>query len=234
MADVSTFEERQLLEQAQEWLEDADGHLQFHHMTVVYRVGSQLFRAIVKSRLPAELIKDTLAELHGTPFSLNDVLPIYPSHLKRALDASAMGWFVKQPRLLDIAADGGTRHVKELLLHEASIYEILESSPHPNVGRYHGCLVRDGRITGLCLTKYEVTLHDEIARTKQPFDPVPILEGIQSGLKHLHDLSLVHNDINPHNVMFAAGDDRPESKQALRNGKIPMLYAPYPKTTRTA
>lgn len=33
-----------------------------------------------------------------------------------------------------------------------------------------------------------------------------VLAGVESGIRHLHSLGLVHNDINPSNIMFKGGE----------------------------
>jgi serine/threonine protein kinase len=44
--------------------------------------------------------------------------------------------------------------------------------------------------------------------TKRPLKDVDLfLEGIKRGLEHLHSLGLVHNNINPANIMFPTKDD---------------------------
>ncbi|KAG6249138.1 hypothetical protein E4U23_002441 [Claviceps purpurea] len=35
-----------------------------------------------------------------------------------------------------------------------------------------------------------------------PFDKDIFLEGVDRGIRHLHSLGIVHNDINPSNIMF--------------------------------
>lgn len=60
----------------------------------------------------------------------------------------------------------------------------------------------EGRIKGLCLAKYEKTLADCLKSQDPKLDPEKCLSGIRSGIEHLHELGLVHNDINPTNIMF--------------------------------
>ena len=37
-------------------------------------------------------------------------------------------------------------------------------------------------------------------------DPGKVLQGIENGIRHLHELNLVHNDLNPSNVMLLHDD----------------------------
>jgi serine/threonine protein kinase len=88
------------------------------------------------------------------------------------------------------------------MMAEAEIYEILKNHPHPNICVYYGC-VREGEyLTAICLKKYERTLKSAID-SGAILDRDAILDGISAGLRHLHDtFSLVHNDINPSNIML--------------------------------
>lgn len=75
----------------------------------------------------------------------------------------------------------------------------------------------DGRITGLCFVRYPHTLMQEDnpgSLMKRKFksscqvtkDYSRVLAGIEDDIKHIHSLGLVHNDINPANIML--DDDR--------------------------
>lgn len=76
-------------------------------------------------------------------------------------------------------------------------------SPHPNVAQYHGCLVENGRITGLCFTKYTSDLTKMLARKDiTEAERLTLLVGVENGVRHLHRLGLAHNDINPSNIMM--------------------------------
>ncbi|CCE34228.1 uncharacterized protein CPUR_08160 [Claviceps purpurea 20.1] len=46
-----------------------------------------------------------------------------------------------------------------------------------------------------------MTLLERMAEST-PFNKDLFLEGIERGIRHLHSLGIVHNDINPYNIMF--------------------------------
>jgi serine/threonine protein kinase len=85
----------------------------------------------------------------------------------------------------------------------------LRLHPHPNIAEYLGCVVKKGRVTGLCFTKYPAYLNDlkmviiwAKPSNKVHLDTKVCLKGIEAGLKHMHKLGLVHNDITTHNIMM--------------------------------
>lgn len=93
--------------------------------------------------------------------------------------------------------------------------EILKKNPHSNVAVYYGCQVTRGRVSGLVFKKYTSTLGEKVnpghlnkrmfrssARELVEDSTRATLDGILEGIRHLHSLGLVHNDINPANIMF--------------------------------
>jgi hypothetical protein len=90
----------------------------------------------------------------------------------------------------------------KFMLIEAKTYEILKQYSHPNICHYYGC-IRDGQyFTAICLRKYKHSLRDAV-KSAAALDRNVILSGIANGLQFLHDtLGLVHNDINPANIML--------------------------------
>ncbi|KFH43505.1 hypothetical protein ACRE_057380 [Hapsidospora chrysogenum ATCC 11550] len=111
--------------------------------------------------------------------------------------------------------------IAQSVLQEAAVCELLKQHPHPNIASYLGCQVSDGRITGLCFAGYPHTLMQEVnpqnhmkRKARSEFrdrntdrkDYRIALAGVERGLKHLHSLGLVHNDINPRKIMLNADD----------------------------
>jgi serine/threonine protein kinase len=113
--------------------------------------------------------------------------------------------YIKQPRL---TAYDGSASLSLYLLEEARICQLLMQKPHKNVARYLGCVVKAGRITGLCFQKYAETLSNRL-QARRLVDNEGCFQQVKEGINHLHALGLVHNDINSDNVMFADGDDTP-------------------------
>lgn len=57
------------------------------------------------------------------------------------------------------------------------------------------------RVRGLLFPRYATTLA-QILADSTPFDRARCLRGIETGICHTHDLGLLHNDINPSNIMI--------------------------------
>lgn len=106
--------------------------------------------------------------------------------------------------------------IRDTWLEEVKICELLKQHPHPNIAQYHGCAVsQSGMMEGMFFSKYEETLMDRVNPKHRSKNNVAYerswvdraeadewLRGIESGLEHLHGLGIVHNDINPNNIMF--------------------------------
>ena len=119
--------------------------------------------------------------------------------------------YVKKPSLVRLA----TEDLEYPIRREIEALEILRKHPHPNIGVYHGYLEARGRVTGLCLERYKATLYERVdpghlkknafrksGRELVDEEIKASLDGILAGIKHLHSLGLVHNDITPSNIMY--------------------------------
>lgn len=100
----------------------------------------------------------------------------------------------------------GEDFLAKLCLGEALVDKILTRSPHQNISRYHGCVVKRGRIMGMVLDRYSSTLFQQVEEAKETADinVEAYMAAISSGVQHLHSLGFAHNDLNPNNVMLDA------------------------------
>jgi serine/threonine protein kinase len=128
--------------------------------------------------------------------------------------------YVKRPSLISydrVQCSPNPTRIADRVREEVKVYEILKQHPHPNIVTYLGCEIKDGNIAGICLTKYAQTLMQRVnsrSRMKRAFKYDPktlksrqkVLLGIKCGLLHLHSLGLVHNDLNPSNIMLLDED----------------------------
>lgn len=88
---------------------------------------------------------------------------------------------------------------RDLLLQEGKVWEGLA---HPNVVKLHS--VQES--AGVLFLEMEFagngTLRSRIGRGLPPSQAVPLFKGVCDGVAYLHEKSLVHRDLKPHNVLF--------------------------------
>ncbi|KXS93551.1 hypothetical protein AC578_2252 [Pseudocercospora eumusae] len=116
--------------------------------------------------------------------------------------------YIKRPQLTGCDDAEIAALLPGLLLEEARLLEILKIHPHPNLIKYHGCTLKNGRISGIALEKHEVLLLYRYEDRPLPFNTTACMDGIRAGVRHLHSLGLAHNDLNPMNVLLDK-DDQP-------------------------
>jgi hypothetical protein len=144
------------------------------------------------------------------PVPLENINPLIPDRFTQVpLDSVTHdAHYLKAPSFMYEESAPGHSFVADCLLNEATVLEKLRGHPHPNIAQYFGCVVRDGRITQVCLKRYQCSLADYASRPLSQQQRQDILAGVVSAVKHLHSLGLAHNDICPHNVCIDS-DGRP-------------------------
>lgn len=110
--------------------------------------------------------------------------------------------YIKRPQLAAFDDPEVAALLPRLLIEEAMLLEHLQNHPHPNIVRYHGCTLKDGRITGIALEKHDVLLLYRYEDRPLPFDVEACMDGIRAGVRHLHSLGFAHNDLNPMNILL--------------------------------
>lgn len=143
-------------------------------------------------------------------------LPLAPPGLDIVdLSISQETMYVKRPRLVYFDIQHRRDQIALNFLEEALVCERIANSPHPNLAKYYGALVVNGRISGLCFERYEESLLDksgcssnqERARIILPREErEKIVKQITDGLTHLESLGLIqeliHTCITPSKIMF--------------------------------
>jgi serine/threonine protein kinase len=187
-----------------------DGQQVFSHTDVVWRDGDEYYQA--KSYVQRRVETLPLNQLLGQRI---------PMHLFRGrwygdfteLPRCPAGAYEKKPtivvkdeedfRLSPEEAARKPTHMGNLLVTEALLYEnTLKYLPHPNIGKYYGCIREGESLVAVCLKRYETSLYSAVKR-KDDIDTVRILRGLRDGVDFLHkQLGIVHNDLTPHSIML--------------------------------
>ncbi|KAF2815026.1 uncharacterized protein BDZ99DRAFT_357768, partial [Mytilinidion resinicola] len=129
-----------------------------------------------------------------------DVFPEAPSQITVASSPAEEDVYIKRPK-----KNSGL--VAKLFLGETETFEDLLRKPrHKIIVRYHGCIVKRNRITGIVLDRYSKTLEARLEEGADGFNKRLCMDAIVSAVEYLHSLGYAHNDLNPNNVMIAEDD----------------------------
>lgn len=178
-----------------------DGKMKFSYVQVFVQQDGILYSGKWSNRLDSPKTLDDLQEVKQIP--TEDRGP--------EVNDTWSAVYIKTPSLLAYI-DG---NLDKQIAREVEICEILRKNPHPNIATYYGHKESRGRVLGLCFKRYTSTLLEVVnprrlgkvaflssARELVPENIETRLEGILAAIKHLHSLKIVHNDINPANVML--------------------------------
>jgi serine/threonine protein kinase len=140
---------------------------------------------------------------------------------------------------IDVATNMPSRLATWFACEIKRLEQLARHAPphHPNLVRYHGCRVRNGRITAAMLGRVpgDTLIHYAKAggtiRDKDAF-----LRALESAIRHLHDVvGLVHNDIQPTNIMVSPdgttptlidlGSAAPEGEEMIHCPVYVFLYS---------
>lgn len=193
-----------------EYFVEKDDDFEFSHTEVIMRRtdDGQYFYARSPERMPSDsFTPEELASLEPIMIP-TDLWPLFNPKLVQAPQPLPENSYIKRPRLIGFGNDPAGQNLNEQLLNEVEMCEMLAKHPHSNVAQYLGCVVEDNRVTGLCFARYHMTLTDKVS-SGTPFDREACLRGIEKGINHLHGLGLVHNDLNPSNIMVDGDGSNP-------------------------
>ncbi|KAK0642949.1 kinase-like domain-containing protein [Cercophora newfieldiana] len=120
----------------------------------------------------------------------------------------APGWHIKRPwftHIVDCAGGTPTVVAHWFAIEVKMLERLARHPPHPNIVKYHGCRVRNGRVTGIYLGHLDGdNLWDHVSAGKKPIDKEPFLAALESAIRHLHDVvGIAHNDIQPFNILVS-------------------------------
>ncbi|KAI1175754.1 kinase-like domain-containing protein [Nemania sp. FL0916] len=192
--------------------------IKFIYTRVVFSQDNKMFSGHSQNKnVGSEIHMDELEDIQH--ISEDIYAPLMPVGSTIAPSLPADRCYIKRPDVFRIVAKPGEFSP---VLQELEVCELIRRHPHPNIATYYGCQSANGRVTGLSFERYLFTLLDKLnpdALNKSEFMSSSdrnvtrefadrYLPGIEAGLRHLHALGLVHNDLNPNNIMIAE-DDRP-------------------------
>ncbi|KAF7510683.1 hypothetical protein GJ744_006049 [Endocarpon pusillum] len=203
---MSTSSELEILSRSEVFKMDG-GISRYLHSELMYKLDNAMYTANSKVRYgsDAEVKLEDLYEVEEVVEMNIPDCPEFPSDLTQASNPPPAGWHIKDPTLIYFSPSNPI-WTGERILSEAKLNECLMTHPHRNLAKYHGCLVQDGLITGLCFDKYHETLEDRMNRLSPSRSNIKnislMLESIRNGLEHLHSLGFAHNNINDKNIMF--------------------------------
>ncbi|KAI1318033.1 kinase-like domain-containing protein [Xylariaceae sp. FL0255] len=184
-----------------EFFIENDDDVSFAYSKIILRdVDGNYFSAKTPQRILRMTTID-IDELDLSPIPRDRIHPLVNSDFTVAPDPLPSTSYFKRPRLLYYENAGDYPEYSRFILTEAEACEILRKHPHRNIAQYLGCVVQAGRIRGLGFAKYPITL-SQLLKEKTHFDRSRCLRGIEAGVSHMHGLGLVHNDLNPSNIMM--------------------------------
>ncbi len=115
--------------------------------------------------------------------------------------------YIKRPRFSSCSWSKGTEVTAERFLEEGKMLHLMRQHPHENILKLEGCLVKNGRLQALLVKRYPTDLGDRVEdKKREPLDKVACFKGIVAGVRHLLGLGVVHNDINPSNILLDEED----------------------------
>ena len=117
----------------------------------------------------------------------------------KIIEKITVDMYVKYPVLLSYIP--GNNSIKESFLRKIEIFEILRVHPHSNICECYEYIKEEEFISGICLKKYKYNLR-EAMENKISFNKEKCINEISAAINHFHSLGIVHEDINPSNIMF--------------------------------
>lgn len=149
-----------------EALKDVGRQFPFTDALVVCRDGGDMYHEISDARYVS--LSDNKRELLSpkVKFPVSAHMPLFLA-IVQTPDPYSCNFFAKQPLLIfyDRYHQGPQPNcIADNVLREAEICELLRQHPHPNIAKYIGCQVADGKIMSICFANYDQLSPNTIAR----------------------------------------------------------------------
>lgn len=131
------------------------------------------------------------------PVPSENIFPLYSEGITVAPAFDPNSHYLKAPQFTYEDREPGRIFVADRLLAEVEVLERLSKHPHPNIIKYYGCVVKEGRITHICLQRcsHRLDEHQNAGLSKNQCNM--LLSQIEDGIEYLHEMGIAHNDINP-------------------------------------
>lgn len=125
--------------------------LQFLYIKVLCKKNDEFF--ITRSQTRATLTSDMdFRSLNNIEhISSDSYCPSPPPGCTEATHSPSNECFIKRPNLIGYTPE---IQIQDNVLKDITTCEILRQYPHRNIAEYHGCEIRNDRVTGLCFKKY--------------------------------------------------------------------------------
>ncbi|KAF1346411.1 hypothetical protein EJ07DRAFT_160487 [Lizonia empirigonia] len=195
-----------IINASQRFVPDAEGNFTFSHTQIIYRSEGCFYSAKSRHR---KYSAGPLEDVCVIPVEAYQ--PISPPNSR--VVSSGYGAYTKTPNL---SGFDGSDSLARQVLQELRTCKAISDRPHLNLATYYGCILSADRIAGLCFRWYPESLMTFVnpghlnkstligAEERQPArnQAAGFLSGIKEGIRHLHKLRIIHNDLNPGNVLI--------------------------------
>lgn len=84
---------------------------------------------------------------------------------------------------------------------EIKAYQTMDKAGIVGVPKYYGCVVEDGFVKGIAITKFSIDL-DDLDRSIIQANADSLKSQLTSVVQSLHAIDIVHGDISPNNIML--------------------------------
>lgn len=195
--------QKEVIEVIEAWKGDTD---EFAFSIVFWREGKKFYRAEVPERIGKDDVDLDTMPKPLKPIDMTRFRGTWKPSLSEVSQSILDMAYIKSPKVIDYY--GGDDKPGERLVLEAEKLEMIRNNGgHPNICEYYGCVRQDQFVTGLALKKYPKTLQALMKEEDMILDKrLKLYRRITNGAQFLHRLGLVHNDLNPNNIMVDEND----------------------------
>lgn len=152
----------------------------------------------------------TIQDLNSALYKVPDeqAYPEAPKngHITIATSTDPRTYYLKRPKMHCLLDEYQAPLVPQMLLAEIHTLEFLKDHLHPNIVVYHGCTIERGHLTSIVLQRLPQTLNHRFHDAPR-FDLSVFESQLRDAVRHIHELGLAHNDLNPSNIALNERDE---------------------------